>query len=1034
MRNTYNNILRKREMGYIVITIIMVIVIFAVVAILNSKNQKEALELSRRFALEEGEKTVNLINEVFKQNADFSDMDAAMLSKVLADGEFNADEVSDQRILSKGVIIVNSNGFGYRTDGLIINAKDREYYIEGMKGNSGYSFIRSTKESGNPALFYYTPMYGADKSKPMAVFVKQMEDSFIEEILLSKISGYVSPALLCKADSTVVVSSGFDYAISFVSQLSVYSRTFKDEELMINIKDAMENSERLAFEYEKDGVSGVGFVIPVEEYDMFLIQILAPDTTMELLDKLSKFGDDILNTIFLIIAAYVISIIMYSFYTNNKNLAESKRAGYVMKSTVKEGTSFYLIDFTTRKYEFIQGSHIIMDKLGDYGEIETIEDVILSDIGDENDRIVIQDFFAGRDIEEGKPYDPDISFIYKARGEDFRWENLRFLAVESDSDDRLPSKVLLIIEDFTEIKRQEEERLHNDRLIQSLTQDYTTVFTVDTETYEIKIVRVAENSEYSTLFGMDFTFEEIRDTYANTKVSPRYREIFKENTNPTKIREQFESSPTKRLSFQYPTIAEDGREVYFQIKVAAVRGSGSLVTVGFSNVDENVRQEMQQRTLLISALREAEEANKAKTMFLSNMSHDIRTPMNAIIGFTTLAQTHFENQDLVSEYLDKILVSSKHLLGLINDILDMSRIESGKVNLEIEKHSVSAIVNEMETLFSEQAREKNLHFEVSSDIKNNLIYCDGLRLNQVLINLIGNSLKFTPAGGHIWVRVEEKMGVAPGFGNYNFIVEDDGIGMSEEFLRNIWKPFEREKTSTVSHIVGTGLGMSITKSLVELMKGEISVESEKGKGSKFTVNLVLELQSEEDVEAAATAGGKQAIELETEKEAKELPVAELLEKAKEFCGGKKILLVEDNEINQEISTALLEDMGIVVTLAENGQEAIEKVDGAEADAFDLVLMDIQMPVLDGYGGTKGIRALDDKEKASVPIIAMTANAFNEDIKRAVDSKMNGHLAKPINVRELYQLFKAIFVISKDELREARDTGNQWFYGWTSEEK
>ncbi len=1019
------------------ITIVMVIVIFVAVALLNAKNQKAAVEFSRSFAMEEGEKTVTVVNDLFVQNADFSRMDVEMFESLFRTdaGENETTDIitrANEVLGTHNTIIVDRNGMAVTTDGKKVNLKDRDYFSEAMAGKSGYEYVRASSEMGQSALVYYMPIYGEDRQKPAAVFARKLEDTLMQEVLLSRVGGFVSPTLLCQEDGNVVVSTGFDEEITFVSHLYLYSDTFKDENLITDIRNAMSNNEHFAFDYEKDGNRGVGLVIPIEGYDLYLVQILPPDTVAKMLNQLSESGNDILKVIFFIIAAYVTVIILYSFYINNKNLEDSLRAGYVMRSTEKEGTCFYLLDLVAGKYELVQGEHILVDKLGNSGELDTLATVIFMDTQNEEDRQKLRNFFSyQQEGKEDEPREKDATFIYRAAGDDLRWENLRFLTVEEENEN-FPSKILLIAEDFTDIKKQEEERAHRDRLIQSLTEDYNTVFTYDLKTKDVKVIRVSEDSEYITLEGMDFTFDELREAYIETKVSPRYRELFREATNPETLLDEIITKGKEKYNFQYPVVEKDGREVYFELKIVAVKGTESLTTVGFANVDEQVRQEMQQKSLLISALKEAEEANKAKTMFLSNMSHDIRTPMNAIIGFTTLAQTHFEEKETVREYLDKILVSGKHLLSLINDILDMSRIESGKVNLEIEKNKISELEEEMKTLFAEQAKERGLELIVDSDITNDQIYCDSLRLKQVLINLIGNSLKFTPAGGHIWVKFEEKENVAEGFGNYFITVEDDGIGMSEEFLKNIWKPFEREGGQVVNKITGTGLGMSITKSLVELMKGEISVESEKGKGSKFTVNIVLELQKPEDMteieESGATAADEQA-----KKESKELAVAELMEKAKEFCKDKNILLVEDNEINQEISKALLEDMGMKVSLAENGQEAIDMVEKNEPETFDLVLMDIQMPVLDGYGGTKGIRELSDPDKASVPIIAMTANAFNEDIKRAVDSKMNGHLAKPINVRELYLLLKTIFVLDADVLQESRRSGKQWFFGWSSEE-
>ena len=390
------------------------------------------------------------------------------------------------------------------------------------------------------------------------------------------------------------------------------------------------------------------------------------------------------------------------------------------------------------------------------------------------------------------------------------------------------------------------------------------------------------------------------------------------------------------------------------------------------------------------ALKVAESASKAKSTFLSNMSHDIRTPMNAIIGFATLALDDIRDGKKVEDYLSKILSSSKHLLGLINDILDMSRIESGKVVLEEQETDLVTTLQELQSIMEGQAKERKLKLHVDySNLRDRHVFCDKTRLNQVMFNLLANAVKFTSEGGSIWLTMSQ---LEPTYevedrAIYEIRVKDTGIGIGKEFIKHIFEPFERERTSTVSKIQGTGLGMAITKNIVDMMGGTIEVESQKGVGTEFIIRLELRLQAEAG--AANEEGAKQHSHAEG--------VAEF--------AGKRLLLAEDNELNREIACMLLSKYGFVIDTAENGQEAVDLVAASAPDHYDLVLMDIQMPVMDGHEATRRIRNLEDKELAKVPVVAMTANAFDEDRKAAKECGMNGFISKPINMQEVVQALR-----------------------------
>ena len=372
----------------------------------------------------------------------------------------------------------------------------------------------------------------------------------------------------------------------------------------------------------------------------------------------------------------------------------------------------------------------------------------------------------------------------------------------------------------------------------------------------------------------------------------------------------------------------------------------------------------------------AVEGSLAKSQFLFNMSHDIRTPMNAIVGYTQLALKEPLTPDL-HDYLTKIDLSSQHLLALINDVLEMSRIENGKVDLEYVPTDLCAVFEGMRDLFAEQMKQKDMEFSVhTSQVKNRYVWCDRKNLNRVLLNILGNAYKFTPVGGKISATLWEIGTGEDGYGSYEMRIQDNGIGMSQKFAEKMFNAFERERSSTDSGIEGTGLGLSITKSIVDMMGGTIEVLTAPGTGTEMIIRLKFRLAKSSDISDAPQTTDE--------------------EESTDFTG-KRLLLVEDNMINMEIANMILEQMGFEVETAENGQLAVEKVTSREPGTYDLILMDIQMPVMDGYAATKAIRSLDDDILADIPIIAMTANAFEEDIRAAQKAGMDGHVAKPIDI-------------------------------------
>lgn len=576
----------------------------------------------------------------------------------------------------------------------------------------------------------------------------------------------------------------------------------------------------------------------------------------------------------------------------------------------------------------------------------------------------------------------DIKYRIVQKGGSIRWiDDYRYFVRSKNKEDIFYVFAGEKTQYREEMKRMNQKQLRHLEIIEGLSIDYESIFYVDLDKNTIQPYRVS--SRLKKQFGEKYSFKEFNGfdkEYISTWVYEEDKEILSKVTNPEYIREKL--ADEKSFYVYYQVI--DGENIeHLQLRVVDVGKDDhiSQIILGYRSIDKEVRHEMEQKELLKIALEQAKSAIAVKNTFLSNMSHDIRTPMNAIIGFAALAKHSIDDQEKLTQCLNQIESSGTHLMNLLHDILEISRIESGTVSVEHEACSLRDILESVERKVLPWAKEKEISVTFDySDIRHDGIYSDPQKLSQILLRLASNAVKYTENHGNISIIITEQTSLED-YAIFQFVVEDNGIGIDEHFLSHIYEPFERQKNTTLSKIQGTGLGLTITKNLVEMMGGTIQISSSLGKGSRFLVTLSLSIQHKQ-----------------------EPPQPDSDYSSFTYSPPKRILLVEDNQLNLEIEVELLQDAGFLLDTAEDGSIAVDKVKQAVPGYYDVILMDIQMPVMDGYQATRIIRSLSNPAQSKIPIIALSANVFDEDRKKSMESGMNLHLAKPI---DLLKLLKAI---------------------------
>ena len=1046
-------------------------------------------------------------------------IDAGMLKKLEGNTTFDA------------VRFTNADGLNLTSSGETSNSSDRNYFIRGMQGYSGLEAVAKSRITGKPMLVFYAPIRRGEEIAGMFLGLYFSGD-YLQNMLSTNYFGEAADVFLCTMDGRVIASSDgrlYDGGLlECLTETGVIDAGTADAAQAV-FRDGGQAALLCPDGYKTDNLC----VMHLPEHDYVLVQAFPKNITQAMVARANIAGVTLEICLLILFVIYIAFLVIRTGKQRTRLERENRLINDVLRGiNIIFSSRYLMVDLENDTYSYMAGIGPLNTSIpmeGVYSEMIKIHSQDI--IGDEPKEAFLHFARIETLTEKLRTDDSIVHECHVSRHGKEDWEHL--IAVCLKRRDGKPVRVLYVRQNVTELKQKEllqqrerailnrKERQYRIAIMSNSFSAFECNLTKDlieqdiTCVYNGKEISLLKKTGLSVPCRASLCFENW-----TRLVLPESQEDYSRTVNLDYLKAQYDQG-NMEIDVDYWVQTTDGGSLCVRQSFTMTRDeeTGDLIAMVVSrDITEQVRRQREQTQALQDALMQAQHANQAKTTFLSNMSHDIRTPMNAIIGFATIAASHMDRRDQVRDCLQKILSSSNHLLGLINDILDMSRIESGKLQIHNQECNIPELMHNLVNIIQPQVKSKQLEMFIDTfEVSNEDVIADPLKLNQIFINLMGNAVKYTPAGGTVSFRITQHTTFKHGWGQYVFIIKDNGIGMSPEFVKHIFEPFERESTATRSGIQGAGLGMAITKNIVDMMGGEISVESELGKGSTFTVKLPLQLQDIEKsteqikeleglrslvvdddfnvcdsvskmlksigMRAEWTTSGREAAYRAKSAHEEEDPYhtyiidwqmpetsgietarrirsavgndafiiiltaydwTDIEEEAKAagvtaFCakplfmsdlkaallaanhigsadapetntvwtqtdfGGKRLLLVEDNELNREIAGFILEEAGFVIESAPDGTDAVTMMEKCPEGYYDAILMDVQMPVMNGYEATKAIRAMHRQDIKALPIIAMTANAMEEDKEAALKSGMNAHIAKPLDIELLMKV-------------------------------
>ena len=1021
------------------------------------------------------------------------------------------------------VMFTDKNGIDHASDGRTADVTERMFFQDGMLGGSNIEIIFDPHLADETMSCFYAPIHyeGEVIGVLRGAF---LAEEHLQSMLATTYFGEAAGVFLCTSEGSVIASSNGSgvYTGNLVDAL--ISDGVIDEGTAVKVKEVFKNGGKGAFVCEPDCKTDNICITYLDDNNFVLVQTFPKDVTQEMIRIENLIGIQLEAILIGLFAMYIVMLLIRARREKKLLEEQNREMGYIINGVRTLFNRFTVVNLETDTYRYLAGTKPENSNIAVSGPYEDLIEHLCSIMIEETDRRELAESISRDAVIEALEFQNDIRFeSHVLRGGSPEWEHVNIICLERKEG--RASKILFIRQNVTELKKKEMQIQAEMSLANRKERQYRIAIASSAfGTFEFNLTKdLIENDVVRIIDGQQVSLLERAGLKAPCKASECFerwkkfvldesKKEFSQVVNIDYLKERYEQGDAE-VDVDYWGMEAGGEQMCVRQSFVMTQDNDTddiMVMVVSKEITEQVKKQREQTQALQDALLQAQHANKAKSTFLSNMSHDIRTPMNAIIGFTTIAVSHIDNKDQVRECLQKVLSSSNHLLSLINDILDMSRIESGRVQIKEQECNISEIMHNLVNIIQPQVKAKQLELFIDTfEVVNEDVIADALKLNQVFINLLSNAVKYTPAGGTVTFRIMQKTTFRHGYGDYIFTIKDNGIGMSPEFVEHIFEPFERETTVTQSGIQGTGLGMAITKNIIEMMSGTIKVESEMGKGSTFTVELSLKLQDVEKnaeqikelhglralavdddfnicdsvskmlkqlgMRAEWTTSGREAAYrakiayeegdsyhtyiidwqmpetsgIETARKIRnavgeEAPIiiltaydwTDIEEDARAagvtaFCAkplfmsdlksallaandligseekkaawtladftGKRVLLVEDIELNREIAEVILLEAGFEVETAPDGTDAVEMVKKSDEYYYDAILMDVQMPIMDGYEATRTIRAMRREDVKTLPIIAMTANALEEDKEAALKNGMNAHIAKPLDM-------------------------------------
>lgn len=1132
------NMNRKKVFHTIIYSIPLLVLVVILFNIYTAQNKARIIEQNKNYAEDSTRQMAQQISDQFENGLRIITTYGYFFDTYLGGDTVPADTLKgiESSSVFDTVRFTDAEGVTHLSDGRTVNSSDREYYERGMKGESGITAVFDERlAEEEKRIMFYAPVQ-LDGEIIGIIRGSYVAEQYLNKILDTTYFGEFCPTWLCMPSGEVIASSDDqDYGEGSLPDI-LESRGFIDSHTAAGVRAVFENGGQNAFICEGGSATDIICVTYLPNYDFVLVQTFPPNVTKGMINRANEAGIGLEVALIILFAVYFIVVVVNSVKQRRALEVENRQISYVLKGLNTLFSSKYLtVDLETGVYSYTAGMKLSDNQAmteGAYADI--VEDHSMEIIGEEAQENFRQTLKAESIVENLADQDTFTYECHVMRDGQEAWKQMTVVCIERKEGRAV--KMLYLRQDISEMKLREQRRKEEMAMMNRKEMQYRIAITSNAfSSFEFNLTKdlIEQDIVRESLDGGQISLLERAGLQAPCKASecferwkqyilPESLEDYSSVVNVEYLRDCFEKGEVEvDVDYWGKPDKDESRMCMRQTFIMTKDDmSGDVIVLVVSrDITEQVIKQKEQTEALQDALLHARQANEAKTTFLSNMSHDIRTPMNAIIGFATIAASRIDNRDQVKECLQKVLASSNHLLSLINDILDMSRIESGKMQIHEQECNISELMHNLVNIIQPQVKAKQLELFIDTfEVTNEDVIADPLKLNQIFINLMSNAVKYTPAGGMITFRIIQHTTFRHGYGDYEFIIKDNGIGMSSEFVKHVFEPFERESTTTKSGIQGTGLGMAITKNIIEMMNGKVSVESEVGKGSTFTVNLSLKLQDVEKnaeqikeleglralvvdddlnicdsvskmlktigMRAEWTTSGREAVYrarsardegdsyhtyiidwqmpetsgVETARKIRsvvgeESPIiiltaydwTDIEEEAKEagvtaFCAkplfmsdlksallaannmeiktesdeavwqandfsGKRVLLVEDIEMNREIAEVILTESGFEVESAPDGTDAVDMVRKAPENYYDVVLMDVQMPIMNGYEATRTIRSLPREDVKTLPIIAMTANALEEDKAAALKSGMNDHIAKPLDIELFMDVLK-----------------------------